>query len=520
MRTRLLLLASMAAAVTATAQDESVAPKSVESQVTAPAVAPEVKEPAPEAKPVTPPPSAATPVVAEPAAAPAAAVSQRSKDTLSQVDFPEEEIRTILRNVADLFELNLVIPDTLQGRTSLKLREVTWRQIFQVVLSPIGYSFVEDGNIIKIISTADIELAPMTSQSIKLENVSAMQVEPNLRPLLSSGVKGQNGRADTPGGTIVVNKFANELIITDRPDRLVAITQLAKSLDSSPKQIVIEAKFVEITLNDGENREIAAAYSGNNFQITTGTGRDTTGNIGFPFNLNSGQLTGGFPTAVYNRGEFSALANIINSTGRARLVSNPTVVALNGQSSTIRVGRELQLVRVDQQNTSSGGSGQTTATADKTIFIGIEMPVTAQITGSDLVELTVKPVKTSVGEKRKIFGNDFYDVDKREGDLKIMLKSGSVAAIGGFIDDTISSRQSKVPVLGDIPVLGKLFQRSVREKSTTNLVIFVSATVLEANKTNESNTIKAAQLSALKLETDKIEKENERVGKNRFEKTQ
>src|SRR6478735_6260390 len=76
---------------------------------------------------------------AEPAASNAVS---RDKDTLS-VDFPDEDIKTILRNVADLFELNLVVPDTLSGKTSIKLRDVTWRQIFQVVLSPVGYSYIE-----------------------------------------------------------------------------------------------------------------------------------------------------------------------------------------------------------------------------------------------------------------------------------------------------------------------------------------------------------------------------------------
>ncbi|HWA86017.1 MAG TPA: secretin and TonB N-terminal domain-containing protein, partial [Opitutus sp.] len=71
-------------------------------------------------------------------------------DTLS-VDFPESDIRDILRNVADLFELNLVIPETLQGKASIKLRDVTWRQIFESVLQPVGYTYVEEGNIIKIV---------------------------------------------------------------------------------------------------------------------------------------------------------------------------------------------------------------------------------------------------------------------------------------------------------------------------------------------------------------------------------
>src|SRR4051812_47631035 len=98
------------------------------------------------------PAPAATTVTAAPAVttAPAAAVN-RDKDTLS-VDFPDEDIKTILRNVADLFELNLVVPDTVTGKTTIKMHDVTWRQIFHNILAPINYTYVEEGNIIKIVS--------------------------------------------------------------------------------------------------------------------------------------------------------------------------------------------------------------------------------------------------------------------------------------------------------------------------------------------------------------------------------
>ena len=78
-----------------------------------------------------------------------------TEETIS-VDFPDEDVRTILRNVADLFELNLVIPDTLQGRTSIKLRNITWRQAFEVVLEPIGFTYVEDRNIIRVKSVEEL----------------------------------------------------------------------------------------------------------------------------------------------------------------------------------------------------------------------------------------------------------------------------------------------------------------------------------------------------------------------------
>jgi type IV pilus assembly protein PilQ len=90
-------------------------------------------------------PAAPADAAQEPAAVATGAI--RNKDTLT-VDFPDEDIRTILRSVADLFELNLVVPESLQGKTSIKLHDVTWRQIFEVVLTPVGYTYVDDAGII------------------------------------------------------------------------------------------------------------------------------------------------------------------------------------------------------------------------------------------------------------------------------------------------------------------------------------------------------------------------------------
>ena len=128
-------------------------------QPTPPAPAPAAPPAAQEAAAVAPAkaPAHAVPEVTIKDTAPAhVAVATKGKDasgkdTLS-VDFPDEDVRSILRNVADLFELNLVIPEALQGKASIKLRDVSWRQIFQVILDPIGYTYVEEGNIVKIVS--------------------------------------------------------------------------------------------------------------------------------------------------------------------------------------------------------------------------------------------------------------------------------------------------------------------------------------------------------------------------------
>ena len=122
------------------------------------------------AAPAAPAPAAVTVQGTEPAPAPSSV--SRDKDTLS-VDFPDEDIKTILRNVADLFELNLVVPDTLTGKTSIKLRDVTWEQIFQVVLSPVGFSYVKEGNIIKIVSNELLQQEPGSTEVFVLNNAKA-----------------------------------------------------------------------------------------------------------------------------------------------------------------------------------------------------------------------------------------------------------------------------------------------------------------------------------------------------------
>ncbi|MBI2496699.1 MAG: hypothetical protein HYV75_01800, partial [Opitutae bacterium] len=215
-------------------------------------IATAISVPALAQQPTTPPadstaapeaaPAAAAPAVSVEGAAPVAAPVTRDKDTLS-VDFPDEDIKTILRNVADLFELNLVVPDTLTGKTSIKLRDVTWRQIFQVVLSPVGYTYIEEGNIIKIVSNELLQQEPGTTEVFIINNAKAEELKPTIAGLID--VAG--------GGKIEVNPRANALIITERPSRMSRIRSIIEQLDKATDQVMIESKFVEVTDRDVRN---------------------------------------------------------------------------------------------------------------------------------------------------------------------------------------------------------------------------------------------------------------------------
>lgn len=128
------------------------------------------------------------------------------RDTLS-VDFPDEDVRNILRNVADLFELNIILPEALQGKTTIKLRDVTWRQIFQSVLQPVNFTYIEEGNIIKIVSNETLMQEPTSTDVFMINYARASDILPTITSLIDPAA----------GGKIVVDARSNSLVITERP---------------------------------------------------------------------------------------------------------------------------------------------------------------------------------------------------------------------------------------------------------------------------------------------------------------
>jgi len=433
-----------------------------------------------------------------------------NKDTLS-VDFPNDDVRNILRNVADLFELNIIVPDTLQGRTSLKLRDVTWRQLFTVSLEPFGYTFVEEDNIIKVLSRESLELEPFITDSIALVNIPATSVDPVLRTMLSPARAATESRQAKVGGSLVLNSLANEVIMTDQPVVIRRMIDTAKRLDVEPRQVVIETKFMEITSSDAE--ELGVRLAG---RRVIGGGSSTT-NAGA--NSLGGALAGNFANViggaansnvVFESRDFAALLTALAEIRGTKIVSNPTIVAVNGSKSQISVGRDLQTVTVTQQVTQAGQPGQITYAAGEKIFEGVKVELTPQITSSKLVSLQLQTEKSEAeAVEFEVPGSTtpqvFYNVRKREGILNLILKDGQTAAIGGLRSQDTRTTNTKVPFLGDIPAIGILFRNNVKSDEDVNLVIFITANILEPSKTTYRNLATRDQIQRLGITGRDIE---------------
>ena len=538
-----------------------------------------------------PQPPVAEPAVAAPAtveaAEPAAsnAVS-RDKDTLS-VDFPDEDIKTILRNVADLFELNLVVPDTLTGKTSIKLRDVTWRQIFQVVLSPVGYSYIEEGNIIKIVSNESLQQEPAATEVFILNNAKAADIKPTVDGLVDAA----------GGGKIVIDNRSNALVITERPSRMGRIRAIVDQLDKATDQVMIETKFVEVTdrdvrnigvnwaslqgmqvgvgniqstwirsrgqdesngsvgnIGNGSNRtgtSTTTTQSGTSGSIassaTTGTTlTPLTTTISDPVtglvtqvttptpvvnNSNSTNTTSTTPTgssttvtdvlgstasaainslsslvntggtarvasAVFSASDFNIIISALKTQNNTKIVSNPTVVTLNNTEAILNIGQEFPIPSYTY-NTERG-------TFEVSGFnykpIGIILKVTPQVNGRGVIKLTLEPEVSQQNGSTSFGGAGGASIPiiaTRKAKTQVSLKDGYTMGIGGLITSAQDHGGTKVPVLGSIPVLGRLFSSKSVNDSITNLLIFITAKTVSADGASPEEVFDPRAVSAV-----------------------
>lgn len=506
-------------------------------------------------------------------------------ETLS-VDFPDDDIRSILRNVADLFELNLVIPDTLQGKTSIKLRDVTWRQIFKVVLNPVGYTYVEEGNIIRVVTTDSLNLEPAVTEVFILNYAKASDVKPSIDPLVESKA----------GGRIVVDARSNALIVTERPSSLNRIRPIITTLDKATDQVMIETKFIDVT--DGDQKNIGVNWTslqgygigtegattrtitdtrnrndsnsiGNTGANSTNFGNSSTNTLGeknldithmtesknkldsltgtntspVPFTRRddgnggkevvfdaggSSQLTrtftdgtsgstgstsssalsyvnglAGTTTTVLSADEFRLVLSALTTTNRSKLVSNPTVVTLNNTEATINIGSEYPIPNY----TYNQERGVFEVSGFNYKPIGVLMKVTPQVNSAGFIRLTVEPEVSSSNESVSFGGSGGASIpviQVRKTKTQITLKDGFTLGIGGLIRKTSQRTDTKVPLLGDIPGLGRLFRSKSDSTSDQNLLIFITAKTVKPDGAGVGEIFDPRATRAMQLTKDDL----------------
>lgn len=423
-------------------------------------------------------------------------------------DFQGDEIGTVLRLLARQAKIPMVVSDRVQGTVTLRIEGKSPLEVIEIICTSKNLFLDQVKGVYYVKTQEERASEPTEPGSYTFSYAKADVAAPLLQSQLRSGIAPQ---VDVRTNTVFYREvISNKDVIVD----------FLRMIDKPTQQVMIEARLVEVNANPKQSYGInwggvvGSAASPQTLQY--GASLPLTGTKGYEFEFTNGKwnsnpllLNGGnedqflsrlmTPVFGYNKDGMPTLMNsnvpgqlailsipqmsvtmrLLNEDADAEFLANPRIVTANNQSAKIKITRNQPVPQLN--------FNEQTATA---VFGGFEdkefgntLQVTPSINKDDFVTLGVKPeISNKVGDATFLFAGAAVSspiIDKRELDSNVLIKSGDTLAIGGLLQDEVSKGRTKVPVLGDIPIIGYAFQERLNARTKRNLLIFVTPTIIK-----------------------------------------
>ena len=373
------------------------------------------------------------------------------------LNFQDIDVRSVLQLLADTSGQNIVVSDSVTGNLTLRLQNVPWDQALDIVLRTKGLDKRRQDNVIIIGPTAELaarekaELAAHKEvQDLSPTHTEFLQVNyakvTDLAKLIRPGAGGGTNSMLSPRGSLSIDERTNTLLVQDTADKLADIRRLVQILDVPVKQVLIEARIVVVS--DTYERDLGA-------QLGFTSANAVNGSIGVSL------LTGSHLLDL----ELSAAQN----EGKSETIAAPRVITANQKQATILQGTEIPY----QESASSGA----TTTQFKDAVLSLK--VTPLITPDNRVILDLDVSDDTVGAQvTSATGGSVPSIDTREIVTQVLVNDGQTVVLGGILNTTDSYTANKIPFLADIPILGNLFQSTIKINDKTELLIFITPKIL------------------------------------------
>ena len=455
---------------------------------------------------------------------PAKAKAQTYTGNKISLDFQDIEVRRVLQLLADFTGINMVAADTVQGNITLRLKDVPWDQALDIVLKTKNLDKRRNGNVIWIAPVSElikaeeeeakaiaqsVKLAPLQTEYIQLSYAKAADIEKLITQGKNSGSgnssSGQNNNADplgdsvgsllSPRGTISTDPRTNTLIINDTSQKIDQIRKMVDLLDVSVKQVMIEARIVsastDFTKEMGVKWGVLSQGITNNSNLLVGGSDTTLWNLREPeknedlggykytierpdnLNVDLGAVTPGASRIAFGLISLSDFMldlelSAVQADGYGEVISTPKVMTADKQSAKIEAGTQIPYA-------SSSGAGATAVPKTEFINATLSLDVTPSITPEGKVMMKLNITKDSPGPATP---TGQLTINKNAIDTNVLVDNGETVVLGGIFEETSNNSQTKVPFLGDIPYLGKLFRRDSKTENKRELLIFVTPRIV------------------------------------------
>lgn len=418
------------------------------------------------------------------------------------LDLRDADILNVLRLLSDVGKVNIITSDAVTGTVTIRLRNVPWDQALETVLQAKGLGMVRQGNMIRVAPLADLnkerelaiarrkselQLAPIETRIVPVSYASAEELQARAKDLLS------------PRGSIAVDERTNVMIVRDVAGNLNQIEELVRVLDTQTPQVLIEARIVEATSR--YVRDIGIQWGGDaTFGPATGnpTGLAFPASIGIVGGASDQQTpTGGlspFRTSVPNPNfavnlpaivgtdqggaiglTFGSINNTVNlavrlsaaeASGMLRIISSPRILTLDNREARIAQGTLIPFSQISAQGV-------------QTIFqeAKLQLIVKPHVTQDGSVAMHVK-INRDEPDFNQTSARGDPTILKREAETDLLVMDGHTAVIGGIFTRNTGRNLDQIPLLGDIPILGVLFQRRRSNDSRSEMVIFLTPRIV------------------------------------------
>lgn len=403
---------------------------------------------------LTPSSNAPSPITGE-----ASTIEDRLQEIIT-VEYKDADLVNVLRSLALTYRLNLLTGPDIKGKVTINLQEITVEKALEAILKANGLIYSKKDGVIYI-NSGDAAVIDVTTEVIQLKYLTATQAQNITKKMLSAK------------GDMKINETANNIIVTDYREVIGKIRDLLKQTDTAPKQVLIEAKILDISSSD--LKSLGVTWDANYTPINGGLfGRNTNATetlhagLHLPTTsstLTSGQLT---LTSLAVKGmTLSATIDALVRNGKAHLLASPSIAVINGQEARIVIGERFPY---KERTQTTSGTTETT----KFVDIGTTLKVNPQINDDGYITLSLHPEVSSLVSALDAGPR----VATREADTTVRIKEGETLVIGGLIRQTDNRTTDRIPVLGNIPLLGMLFSRTDRDVEQTELAVFITPRIL------------------------------------------
>ena len=451
---------------------------------------------------------------------PAKAKAQTYTGNKISLDFQDIEVRRVLQLLADFTGINMVAADTVQGNITLRLKDVPWDQALDIVLKTKNLDKRRNGNVIWIAPVTElikaeeeeakaiaqsVKLAPIQSEYITLSYAKAADVLKLIEDSRDGNRTTANGTANSGSlavesllssrGSAVADTRTNTLIVNDTAVNIDKIRRMVDLLDVSVKQVMIEARIVsastDFTKEMGVKWGVLSQGITSNRNLLVGGSDTTLWNLREPekdsdlggykytierpdnLNVDLGAVTPGASRIAFGLISLSDFMldlelSAVQADGYGEVISTPKVMTADKQTAKIESGTQIPYA-------SSSGSGANAVPKTEFINATLSLDVTPSITPEGKVMMKLNITKDAPGQPTP---TGQLTINKNAIDTNVLVDNGETVVLGGIFEQENINSQTKVPFLGDIPFVGKLFRRDTKKDSKRELLIFVTPRIV------------------------------------------